>query len=258
MIALVDEGRLNCLNNQLEMIRYKFYGARMYLFKKIIIIIALIFFTIGCASQSSINNSNYNRLWGDKYYQETIKGVYIDDDYSRLILLGGKHSYIINSNELMSSYLETKEFIDIRFNLASLVLDENSLLKGKLSLSGMTQVPTHVDSELTSKLERLGIIQYYDHTGLISGVESTGWRLIPRDFYFESELYEVDGELPFKMLDTPLYVKIQSLIPDSTAVKVGKILVTPFSIILDGVVVLFHYIAIIPYAIAIYYNGYSI
>lgn len=148
MIALVDEGRLSCLNNQLEMIRCKFYRARMYLFKKIIII-ALIFFTIGCASQSSINNSNYNRLWGDKYYQETIKGVYIDDNYSRLILLGGKHSYIINSNELMSSYLETKEFIDIRFNLASLVLDENSLLKGKLSLSGMTQVPTHVDSELT-------------------------------------------------------------------------------------------------------------
>lgn len=200
------------------------------------IAIMLIFSLIGC------NGPLRKSLWEKTYYEEKITGFYINEEDSVILISGEKFSYIIECDTKLCDLAQVSRDIEISTYFDDLTLMDDGIVTGEVRF--YPAVETHKPIEQA-------LFEQYQEAGLLKKTSSGEVIEKPQKIMFEAKRYNVEGTLPFEVLEKPIDTRI--LVPDSTIEHAGKMVITPAAIVLDSAYIL----AITPFAL-LYFSAYML
>ncbi|KDM93538.1 hypothetical protein [Photobacterium galatheae] len=189
---------------------------RMDWFRRSVVMLLIVTLT-GCSGPLRTG------LWKEPYYDETISGFYLNPKEGVLLISGEKYSYIIQCESLLCDYAQASRQLEMKTSFWGLTLNPEGMVQGSVSFEPDVDLSRPIDPVLEKKYRDMRLL-WIKHGSLVEN------RL---DFSFAAKRYEVEGKLPFQVLETPLNIKIKTF--DTNLEKVGKMVVTPVAIVLDGV-----------------------
>lgn len=215
----------------------------MELFRKVMVCV-FIFLIAGCSHREFLESKSLTEsVWEQSSYQEKIKGFYVDEKASMLLILGEQFSYVINCDDLLCDYAKASREIDINLEIFDLKLVEGGLVKGKLLIKPYSTYPTPHYSDFSDK----ELINKYIDLNVLETNDKGEIKYQSKGFNFEAKRYEIEGDFPFDVLEKPIVVNIKNVVPDSAIVKAGKISITPVTVIIDGVIFPIKLLSFAPY-----------
>ncbi|WP_330960906.1 hypothetical protein [Photobacterium sp. 53610] len=162
-------------------------------------------------------------LWKEPYYDETISGFYLNPKEGVLLISGEKYSYIIQCESLLCDYAQASRQLEMKTSFWDLTLNPEGRVQGRVIFAPDIDLSRPIDPVLEKKYMDMGLL-WKNKGNLLKD---------SKDFLFTAKRYEVEGQLPFQVLENPLNIKIKTF--DTNLEKVGKMVVTPAAIVLDGV-----------------------
>ncbi len=165
-------------------------------------------------------------LWERHYYtEETITHFLISEDYTNLVVIGEKYHYIFDENvtklnALLSS--EVKSYLRPKFSHVKVNHDQAIELNVLIYID--PRIPEHIET-------KFGEIWYenqpthYRYRAQVIDLFLKGTRYLGKDYGEAIKDYQLNNEYKIKVEE-----------PDSSSLKAKKVLLTPITVTVDGIV----------------------
>ncbi|MDO6708595.1 hypothetical protein [Photobacterium sp. 1_MG-2023] len=163
-------------------------------------------------------------LWKASSYQETIRGFYLNPKDRVMLISGEKYNYVIQCDSQLCNAAQASRHLEMKTTFGELSLMPNGVVYGEVTFS-----PAGGD---VPPSDPVWVRRYMD-MGLLYKKNGYHWK--KQTFSFQAKPYVMEGVLPFEVLQYPLTTTVR--VADPMIETVGKMVVTPAAVILDGVIV---------------------
>ena len=170
-------------------------------------LLAIVIILSGCTTKA---------LWEPEYTTEYAEGFYYNKERKELLVSSATNGYIFDIDQKFGEALILSRSILFKPKFDDFALDRENSITGTVSL---ILYDKNISEKDLGRLKSLGFKTKNTH------------RLeIAREI--KGKRYQIDGKLPFEILEKPLAIKIAA--PDSYTQVAGKIIVSPATITIDA------------------------
>lgn len=162
----------------------------------------------GCTSQ----------VWQQPSYEEWLTGFYGVENEDFVIVTGQRYSYVLDADSRFQQVLQLSRDVEFRPAYQNFYVDEDNQVTGTFKL--MTTSPDNSEG-----LAELGFTRLSERS-----------QLMQTEFNLTGRRFEVEGDYPFEMLESPHFVRVY--VPVSGTRQIGRIIATPFAVTIDAIAVI--------------------